>query len=474
MTNIFLCQECGQEHPKWVGQCQTCGTWNSIYEEKSKKTVVHKGKVLSSLYQSLETKAISLEEIPLIDFERLTTGISEWDLVLGGGLVPASVILLGGEPGVGKSTLLLQVVFQYIKRHKKILYIAAEESPSQIGLRLQRLMNIESFSSSSLKHQFIIYPQPSLEKILQKVDELSCDMIVIDSIQTIYSEEFFSPPGTMAQLRECTFHLISKAKQKGVATFLVGHVTKEGALSGPKTLEHMVDVVLYLESFEGSLQMRALRCNKNRFGSTSVLGLFEMKHNGLMSLPNPSSLLLESRQERGAGSAIGATLAGERPLLVEIQALVTETNLAMPRRMTMGVLQQKLSILVAVLEKRCHYKFYNQDVFINIAGGMKFSEPILDLALAAAILSSYHGTPLSKNTLFIGEVGLLGEVRSMNHMLDCLREAEKLGLEIAYVPQKLIEQKNKFSLDLRGLGNIMDLHALFVGAHSPNSMQKKK
>lgn len=429
---VFVCQQCGQRHSKWMGRCQDCGAWNSVVEERDLRSKADRasGRIVSS------TQPQPISEIVTQDFPRYPSDLAELDNVLGGGLVPGSAVLLGGEPGVGKSTLLLQAADQYARSGKTVLYASGEESASQIALRSARL-GVDT-------ERLLVVCETVLETIQGHVEKLAPDLLIIDSVQTVHSNQLDSQPGSVGQLRECAYELINLAKRRNMATFLVGHVTKEGAIAGPKVLEHMVDVVLYFEG-TSSQAFRLLRSIKNRFGATNEIGVFEIVSKGLKQVTNPSELFLSERPQLTPGSVIGASVEGTRPLLVEVQALASTTSLAMPRRTSIGLDPNRVSLLVAILEKRGGYRMFDQDVYVNIAGGLRINEPAIDLAFLAALISSYEGKPVAAGTVFFGEVGLGGEVRSVPKAAERLKEAAKIGLKRAFVPRKTAEELGEVS-----------------------------
>jgi DNA repair protein RadA/Sms len=409
--SAFFCRSCGFESPKWIGKCPGCNNWNTLAEEIKPSNANHAWK--KSTRKIVEAKKIS--EIPDLQQQKLVLPDSELNLVLGGGLVSGAVVLLGGEPGIGKSTLLLQLA---LRTPGNILYVSGEESESQIKLRAERL----GASASNCA----ILTETLLENILNLVDEFTPDILIIDSIQTIYSDALDATPGSVSQIRDCTGKLLQYAKENNVPVFLVGHITKDGAIAGPKLLEHMVDTVL---QFEGDRHhaYRILRTLKNRFGSTQELGIYEMQGTGLIPVKNPSEIWLAQRDEPLSGIAISGVLEGMRPLLLEVQALVSSAVYGMPQRSATGFDLRRLNMLLAVLEKRCGFRLGQSDVFINLAGGLRLEDPALDLALMAAIMSSYHAEPLPQRCVFSGEVGLSGEVRAVQRIEQRISEAEKLG-----------------------------------------------
>lgn len=416
---IYACQKCGAQSPKWLGKCPDCGEWNSYVEE----TVSPKGAPSGS---SIGGLVKSLEEIDSAPGNHISTGINELDRVLGGGYVPGSAILIGGEPGIGKSTLLLHMLSALCKKGKKVLYLSGEESASQIKTRADRLKVKEK--------NLLIGTENCLENILQNLNKNSWDIVAIDSVQTIYSQNLNSAPGTVSQVRECSGAIITHAKKSGTACLLVGHVTKEGAIAGPKILEHMVDCVLYFESDPGHA-FRILRSVKNRFGPANEIGVFEMTGAGLSEVANPSHLFLSNRGDAICGSVVVCSLEGTRPLLLEIQSLVSKAGLGIPRRTAIGIENSRMALLIAVLEKIIGAQLYDQDVFVNIAGGLKVNEPALDLGISMAIFSSFRNITLPAKTVFIGEVGLSGEVRTVSQIDARLKEASKMGFQKVILPK---------------------------------------
>lgn len=411
--NLFVCNECGAEHSKWVGRCTACGSWNTVHEIPS--NAFHYSGSISN-FVDLPQK---ISDIHFLKEDRIFLPDNELNRVLGGGLVKGSLVLLGGEPGIGKSTLALQLALSF-QEEIKILYVSGEESEKQIKLRAQRL--------SSHNQEVYIYSETVLENILRVSESIMPDLMIMDSIQTLYYSEMESAPGSVAQVRECTQKLMKFAKQKEIPIIIIGHVTKEGFLAGPKTLEHMVDTVI---SFEGDrhLNYRMLRCLKNRFGSTLELGIYEMTSHGLVSVPNPSELFLNQSDENLSGVAIGTSLEGNRILLLECQALVTDATFGNPQRAVTGLDPKRMNLILAVLEKKARLKLGNKDVFLNVTGGLKVEDPALDLAFAMAIASSYFENALSRKTAFIGEIGLTGEIRSVTRLEQRINEAEKLGFD---------------------------------------------
>ena len=439
---VYTCQQCGYQSPKWMGKCTDCGEWNSFAEEQviasRKKAVV-----------PTSTAAVKLlAEVSATEGDRHRCGIGELDRVLGGGVVPGSLSLIGGDPGIGKSTLLLQVLGK-LAGGKKALYVTAEESDRQVKLRAERL-------GVSTENLFLL-PETSLEAILERVRDLDPDFLVIDSIQTIFTAALESAPGSVSQVRECAGRLMQLAKGEGVTTFLVGHVTKDGAIAGPRMLEHMVDTVLYFEG-DGGHPYRILRAVKNRFGSTNEIGVFAMRQTGLEEVPNPSELFLAERPEDAIGSVVVPSLEGSRPILVELQALVSGASFGTPRRTTMGLDHNRASLLVAVLEKKAGLSMLAQDIFLNVAGGVRLDEPAVDLGMLAALASSHLNKKVPAGTVLFGEVGLAGEVRAVSQPEQRIKEAARLGFDRCYLPQgnlKGMEKSGK--IELGGVRNISDM-----------------
>jgi DNA repair protein RadA/Sms len=407
LKTIFICQNCGSSFPKWMGKCPDCGSWNSLVEEKvSKKR--------EKSYERGEIAApVPLNQVRSGEEDRIKTGIGELDRVLGGGIVRDSVVLVGGDPGIGKSTLLLQTTQKVAESSGRVLYITGEESLKQVKLRAQR-MGVDS-------DRIDILTETNLDSILETLGQNPPVMAVVDSIQTTYSLNLESAPGSISQIRECASKLINFAKGKGVAVFLVGHVTKDGSLAGPRVLEHMVDTVLYFEG-EKNYAYRILRSVKNRFGSSNEIGVFQMEEKGLVEVSNPSELFLSEMGENVSGSVVVCSLEGTRPLLVELQALVTPTVYGMPQRVCSGIDYKRLSLLLAILEKRENLRVSSTDVFINVAGGVWIDEPAIDLGIVTAVVSNFKNIPVKKDTLIMGEVGLGGEVRGISQVERRIKE----------------------------------------------------
>ncbi|WP_338650533.1 DNA repair protein RadA [Listeria seeligeri] len=421
-TTKFVCQACGYESPKWMGKCPNCNEWNQMVEalepsKKSRSAFNHTGEVV---------KATPITQIASEEEARVETRMPELNRVLGGGVVPGSMVLVGGDPGIGKSTLLLQVSAQLTLTNKKVLYISGEESIKQTKLRAERLQ----VSGDNL----YVYAETNLEAVQETIDFVKPDFVVIDSIQTVYHPDVTSAAGSVSQVRECTAALMRIAKMQNIAIFIVGHVTKEGAIAGPRLLEHMVDTVLYFEG-ERHHAYRILRAVKNRFGSTNEIGIFEMRDVGLVEVANPSEVFLEERLEGASGSTVVASMEGTRPVLVEIQALVSPTMFGNAKRMATGIDYNKVSLIMAVLEKRVGLMLQNQDAYLKAAGGVKLDEPAVDLAIAVSVASSYRDKPTKSTDCFIGELGLTGEIRRVARIEQRVQEAAKLGFKRIFIPK---------------------------------------
>ena len=419
---VFFCQNCGHEETKWLGQCPMCKEWNTFVEEK-----VIASSVSASVKtdRDIEKKIVALSQVNTDEQKRFQTGMKELDRVLGGGIVPGSLVLVGGDPGIGKSTLLLQVC-QKLAKERQVLYISGEESLSQIKLRANRMGDF----SDNMK----LFCETNLGTIRNVIEKKQPEFVVIDSIQTMYSEEVSSAPGSVSQVRESTNVFMQLAKGLGITIFIVGHVTKEGTVAGPRVLEHMVDTVLYFEG-DRHASYRILRGVKNRFGSTNEIGVFEMRQNGLVEVENPSEYMLSGKPENASGSVVACSIEGTRPLLIEIQALVCDTNFGMPRRTATGTDYNRVNLLMAVLEKRIGLHLANCDAYVNIAGGIRMNEPAIDLGIVMAIVSSYKNRPVDERMIVFGEVGLSGEVRAVNMPEQRVAEAKKLGFETCVVPE---------------------------------------
>ncbi|MDE3117415.1 MAG: DNA repair protein RadA [Nitrospirota bacterium] len=447
----FLCQACGHQAPRWLGRCPDCGRWNSLKEERLPAT----GPGRLGNPGGAGSKATPIGEIEVVGEDRLLTGIGELDRVLGGGVIPGSVILIGGDPGIGKTTLLLQALPKLAQAGEKVLYVSGEESPRQIKMRAQRL----AVDDPAL----FILAETSLETIFKSIQELQPTVVVVDSIQTVYTDQMTSAPGSISQVQEVAGQLMGFAKRGSVPVFIIGHVTKEGAIAGPRLLEHIVDTVLYFEGDRGHAY-RILRAVKNRFGSTNEIGVFTMKDAGLEEVGNPSELFLAERPERSTGSVVVSSLEGSRPILVELQALVSSTNYAMPKRMANGVELNRVSLLLAVMEKRLGLHFSGQDVYVNVVGGLQIDEPAVDMGIALAVTSSLRERPIDHRTVVLGELGLGGEVRAISQVDLRLREAAKMGFRRCLLPERnLAKLEPVEEMELVGIREIGDaLDAAFA------------
>ena len=440
-STVFVCSNCGNESSKWFGRCPACNEWNTCYEEKIN---------LKSSGKSASKKTattVKLDDVKKQDIVRTKAGFDELDRVLGGGLVKGSLTLLGGEPGIGKSTLILQICDK-IKGEGQVLYVSGEESAQQIKIRADRL---------GIKNNDIVFlGETDIDVIEDAILKTNPKLVIIDSIQTMYSDEITSGPGSVSQVREITARIMKMCKQEEITTIIIGHVTKDGNIAGPRVLEHMVDTVLYLEG-ERYFAYRILRGVKNRFGSTNEIGMFEMNDIGMCEIDNPSSVLLSEKNENVAGSIVVASIEGTRPILVELQALTATSVFGMPRRTANGIDYNRLTLLIAVLEKRTGLPLGNQDVYLNIVGGIKINEPALDLGIILAVSSSFKNIPIPNDVIAIGEVGLTGEVRSVNQIEKRIKEAEKLGFKKCIIPEsnkKLL--KDTYKLDIIGVQNISE------------------
>ena len=449
---VFVCQSCGYESAKWVGNCPSCHEWNSLVEETVKaeiKTASPSAAISARLKQGDRKKPLPISSIEGSDENRISSGFSELDRVLGGGVVKGSMVLVGGDPGIGKSTLLLQLCRSLSLSGHEILYVSGEESLKQIKMRASRLGEF----GDSLK----ILSETDLDEISEVIDGYKPEFVVIDSIQTMFNESVGAAPGSVSQIRETTAVLLRIAKDLGISIFIIGHVTKEGAVAGPRVLEHMVDTVLY---FEGDTKgaYRILRSVKNRFGSTDEIGVFEMDEAGLKEVLNPSEFMLSGRPENAGGSVVSCCMEGTRPLLIEIQALVCETAFGFPRRQASGTDINKVNLLMAVLEKRLNMKLSSLDAYVNIAGGIKVNEPALDLAIVLAIASSYKNRPVGQNVAAFGEVGLSGEVRSVTQTMQRVNEASRLGFEKIFIPYASLKNVNApDNIKIIGVKNVGEL-----------------
>jgi len=423
--SVYRCAECGHDHPKWVGRCEACGEWNTVAEEPItvRAAVRQSGSAAARRSPSSASAPTPLSDVEQSRLIRWTTGIPEFDFVLGGGIVPGSMALIGGEPGIGKSTLLLQAAARLRAAGRHVLYASGEESPEQIRLRADRLVEDAG--------PVLVLGETRLEAILDAALATRAELLVLDSIQTVYGQDLESAPGSVGQVRECAARLMRFAKETGTAVLVVGHVTKGGAIAGPKTLEHIVDTVLYFEG-EGSLDYRLLRATKNRFGSVDELGVFSMTERGLAAVPNPSAVFLAARSEDTSGSAVTALMEGTRPVLIEVQALAAPSGYGTPQRVATGLDPKRLAVLLAVLERRGGTSFAQLDVFVQVTAGVRLREPGADLAVAAALLSSLHGRPTPADALYLGEIGLGGEIRPIGGFERRLAEASRLGFRRAF------------------------------------------
>ena len=438
---VFVCNECGYESAKWLGKCPACNSWNSFYEQKVDKLTDNK----IEKHKTNTPKALNSYEGK--EFTRTSTGFTEMDRVLGGGLVKGSLVLLGGEPGIGKSTLILQLCDK-VKGDGKVLYVSGEESAEQIKLRADRL---------DINNENIMFlGETDIDIVNQAISDLNPKLVIIDSIQTMYSDELTAAAGSVSQVREITSQIMRICKSKDITTIIIGHVTKEGNIAGPRVLEHMVDSVLYLEG-ERYFSYRILRGVKNRFGSTNEIGMFEMKQEGMCEILNPSDILISERNDNPAGSCIIASIEGTRPILVELQALTAQSVFGFPKRTANGVDFNRLSLLIAVLEKKAGLMLGNQDVYLNVVGGIRINEPSIDLGIIAVVASSFKNISIPNDTVIMGEVGLTGEVRRINFIEKRLKEAEKLGFKTCIIPEsnkKVL--KDSYKLDIIGVKNVRE------------------
>ncbi len=447
--SVYVCSECGAQSPKWMGKCPTCGNWNTMVEEIIQPAAPSGGKIaVMSAPSPSSSVPKTIKNIDSADESRSSTGMTELDRVLGGGLVKGSLVLVGGDPGIGKSTLLLQIC-EYMGKTEKILYVSGEESQRQIKLRAERL----GITTENLK----IYSETNMSYIIDCIFRENPDILIVDSVQTMYNPEIQSTPGNVSQIRDTAAVLMKIAKENSISVFLVGHVTKEGSLAGPKILEHIVDCVLYFEG-ERHQSCRILRAVKNRFGSTNEIGVFEMGGNGLVEVPNPSMALLSGRPENAPGSCIVCTMEGTRPVLAEIQALVSPSSFGNPRRMTSGPDLSRSLMLMAVLEKRGGLRISTYDAYVNIVGGLRIAEPAADLGIILALASSLRNTPIDSETVAIGEVGLTGELRACSFLEARIAESEKLGFKRCIVPAVNREKLKKFKkIEVCPAGNIHEV-----------------
>lgn len=444
---IYACNNCGTTYSKWMGKCNTCNEWNTLIEETIEAENRNKKSFVSKAISKSNTAPQNINEIQTETEFRFPSNNSEFDRVLGGGIVPGSIVLIGGEPGIGKSTLLLQLA---IKTSLKVLYVSGEESKEQIKNRAERL----GISNENC----ILYTETASSKIFNEIKKIQPELIIVDSIQTVYSPTIDSLPGSISQIKECTGELQRFAKESNTPIFLIGHITKDGQIAGPKILEHMVDTVLQFEGDRNHVY-RILRTTKNRFGSTSEMGIYEMKNSGLQIVENPSEILITQKEDNLGGITIGATVEGQRPMLIETQALVSTPFYGTPQRSTTGFDARRLNMLLAVLEKRVGYNIGSKDIFLNIAGGLKIEDPAIDLAIVAALISSYEDRAVSMKSCFAGEIGLSGEVRSVNRIEQRIAEAEKLGFDRIFISKynkKGIASK-EYKIEIISLGKVVEL-----------------
>ena len=443
-STAFFCQNCGYESAKWQGQCPACHEWNTFTEEPVAK-ITGSAAVKKA---AAEIRPVRLSEIQTDESQRISSGMEELDRVLGGGIVAGSLMLVGGDPGIGKSTLLLQVCHNLTGTGHKVLYVSGEESAQQIKLRAKRI--------GDFKDDLMLLCETNLELVRSVIEKIRPEIVVIDSIQTMYHEAVSAAPGSVSQVREATNVLMQIAKGMGISIFLVGHVTKEGVVAGPRVLEHMVDTVLYFEG-DRYASYRILRGVKNRFGSTNEIGVFEMRQSGLREVTNPSEYMLDGKPENASGSIVACSMEGSRPILIEIQALVCHTNLPMPRRTTAGTDFNRVNLLLAVLEKRAGMQMSACDVYVNIAGGIRMTEPAIDLGLILALVSSYKDIAIDEKAIAFGEVGLSGEIRSVNMAQQRVQEAKKLGFETVLMPQVSMKALQKVEgIQIIGLETVRD------------------
>jgi len=446
-STVFFCRECGYESAKWMGQCPACKEWNTFVEEPAAVKTAS-GSLTGGKPSGKTLKPVTLSKVEMSSQQRFSSGIGELDRVLGGGMIPGSLILVGGDPGIGKSTLLLQVCRNVAAENKKVLYISGEESLQQIKIRAQRIGN---FSES-----LMLLCETNLNDIAEVLKRDKPEMAVIDSVQTMYSEDVSSAPGSVSQVRQATNLFLQLAKTLGITIFLVGHVTKEGVVAGPRVLEHMVDTVLYFEG-DRYAAYRVLRGVKNRFGSTNEIGVFEMRKDGLAEVPNPSEYMLTGKPEGASGSVVACSMEGTRPILVEIQALVCKTGFGLPRRTAAGADLNRVNLLMAVLEKRAGISLSSCDAYINIAGGIRMNEPAIDLGIVLAVVSSYKEIPIHDKTICFGEIGLSGEVRAVSMAAQRVQEARKLGFERCILPKVCVSEHLKCDgMEIVGVSNVRE------------------
>lgn len=445
--SVFFCQECGYESAKWLGKCPGCGQWNTFVEETVSKQKNETARLLPS------SEPVGLQDITYDDLLRIDTGIHELNRVLGGGMVPGALMLLAGDPGIGKSTLTMQLT-ETIQLDGKILYVSGEESRQQLKMRAQRLQVKTG--------QLLILTENNLSVIEKQIEKIQPKLLILDSIQTVYLPEVSSAPGSVSQLRECTGRIMQWAKGLEISIMVVGHVTKDGSVAGPRVLEHMVDTVLFFEG-ERHNHFRILRALKNRFGSTNEIGVFEMQERGLQEISNPSEIFLSERPQGAIGSVVVPCMEGSRPVLVELQALVAASPYGQPRRMTNGADFNRTAMLLAVLEKKMRLPLGNQDIFLNVVGGLKIDEPAIDLGIIVALVSSMQNRPILDDVIILGEVGLTGEVRTISFLEKRLIEAEKMGFRTAIVPKGNLKREQQYPLEVRGVRSVSEALKVTLG-----------
>jgi DNA repair protein RadA/Sms len=445
---IYCCQACGYQSPKWMGKCPDCGQWDTMVEQSAPSGPAAAARRALSDRQ----KPVLIDEVPSEGEERTCTGVDEFDRVLGGGIIEGSLVLIGGDPGIGKSTLLLQVLQHLARSGRQVLYVSGEESTRQIKMRSRRL-------APDAPGMYVV-SEIDVDSVIDMAQEHKPHALVVDSIQTMFSKDAASAPGSVTQVREATMKLMVMAKQTGIPVFLIGHVTKEGAIAGPRIMEHMVDTVLYFEGDQNHV-FRILRAVKNRFGSTNEIGVFEMKETGLEQVPNPSEVFLSERAKNAPGSVVTACMEGTRPILVELQALISLSGYGTARRTVLGLDHNRVSLLLAVMEKKLGLNVAGQDVFMNVAGGVKVSEPAVDLGIIAAVASGFLDKPVAEGMLLLGEVGLTGEVRGISHLQSRIAEVQKMGFSRCIVPKNSLKQVTGVSgielTGIRRLAEVMDI-----------------
>jgi DNA repair protein RadA/Sms len=446
---VFICQECGHQSPKWMGKCPDCGKWDTLQEEKQ---APRKGGSEMQRWSKKAAKPVPINAIHLEVEDRMLTGIEEFDRVLGGGIVAGSLVLIGGDPGIGKSTLMMQALHGLSVSGQKVLYVSGEESVRQLTIRSRRL--------DTLSSNLLVVSEIDMESILTMVEEVEPHVLVVDSIQTMFNAELSSAPGSVTQVREAAMRLMVMAKKTGVPTFLVGHVTKDGAIAGPRILEHMVDTVLYFEGDRNHV-FRILRAVKNRFGSTNEIGVFEMKEKGLAEVRNPSAIFLSERPHDAPGSVVTCSLEGTRPILVELQALASTTSFGTPRRTVLGLDANRVALLAAVMEKRLGMHLMGHDLFMNVAGGVRLNEPAVDMGIVSAVASSFLDRPIASGTLVLGEVGLTGEVRAVGQIEHRIMESKKMGFSRCIVPHSNLKRTADINgievVGIKAVGDAMDI-----------------